>query len=489
MSGEDGIRRTPTGIEGLDAVLNGGLLQGAAYIVQGPPGAGKTILANQICFNHSGRGEVALYVSLLAESHDRMIRYMQALGFYAQDRIPDRLSYISAYSTLEKEGMRGVIRLLGQEARRRRASLVVLDGLFVIHDVAGSELEFRSFVHELQGQAALLGLTMVVLTNQRRGPDSPEFTMVDGWIELSDVTHGLRAARQLTLHKQRGGSFMRGSHFFRITQNGIVVFPRTESAYRLEREGASPEGRMSSGVAGFDRMLGGGFPAASATLLYGPSGSGKTTMGLHFLAESTEEEPGLLFGLFESPERLIGKAKALGLDFERLIARNALGIVWRSPAENIADELAHELIAAVKHWKARRVFVDGLGPFRSALLHPERFALVINAINRHLRALGTTLVWTLENREFFLANNIGHDDLSQMVDGVILLHYAVEDDVLKRRFSILKVRDSDFDPRARDFIVTDRGIRVDAVGGTPPRRSEEEHGRETPPSPHGAEAR
>nr|WP_281380214.1 ATPase domain-containing protein [Prosthecomicrobium pneumaticum] len=246
---------------------------------------------------------------------------------------------------------------------------------------------------------------------------------------------------------------------------------------------------MSSGVAGFDRMLGGGFPAASATLLYGPSGSGKTTMGLHFLAESTEEEPGLLFGLFESPERLIGKAKALGLDFERLIARNALGIVWRSPAENIADELAHELIAAVKHWKARRVFVDGLGPFRSALLHPERFALVINAINRHLRALGTTLVWTLENREFFLANNIGHDDLSQMVDGVILLHYAVEDDVLKRRFSILKVRDSDFDPRARDFIVTDRGIRVDAVGGTPPRRSEEEHGRETPPSPHGAEAR
>jgi ribose 1,5-bisphosphokinase PhnN len=45
-------------------------------------------------------------------------------------------------------------------------------------------------------------------------------------------------------------------------------------------------------------MLGGGFPARSATMVIGPSGTGKTTLGLQFLAQSSAEEPGLLFGFY-----------------------------------------------------------------------------------------------------------------------------------------------------------------------------------------------
>ena len=42
--------RLPTGITGLDTILFGGLLRGAGYVIIGEPGAGKTILCNQICF-------------------------------------------------------------------------------------------------------------------------------------------------------------------------------------------------------------------------------------------------------------------------------------------------------------------------------------------------------------------------------------------------------------------------------------------------------
>jgi circadian clock protein KaiC len=46
------IAHVPSGIAGLDAVLQGGFLQGGLYIIQGTPGVGKTILGNQICFDH-----------------------------------------------------------------------------------------------------------------------------------------------------------------------------------------------------------------------------------------------------------------------------------------------------------------------------------------------------------------------------------------------------------------------------------------------------
>src|SRR6476469_9505039 len=63
------LQRVPTGISGLDTVLNGGLLRGGIYFVSGQPGTGKTILTNQIAFNHAASGGRAVYVSVLTETH------------------------------------------------------------------------------------------------------------------------------------------------------------------------------------------------------------------------------------------------------------------------------------------------------------------------------------------------------------------------------------------------------------------------------------
>src|SRR6185503_14369073 len=104
--------RIATGVPGLDTLLHGGLVKGGVYMVMGMPGAGKTILANQMCFHHVRQGGRALYVTLLAESHTRMISNMRALGFFEPSRIAESLAYLSAYSVLEEGGLEALLTLV-----------------------------------------------------------------------------------------------------------------------------------------------------------------------------------------------------------------------------------------------------------------------------------------------------------------------------------------------------------------------------------------
>ncbi|WP_372619891.1 RAD55 family ATPase [Falsiroseomonas sp.] len=449
----------PTGIGGVDAVLGGGLLRGSAYIVQGPPGAGKTILANQICFNAAASGEPALYVSLLAEAHDRLLTYMRPLRFYDAALVPERVSYLSAYPILEKEGPGALQRMLLEEVRRRGARVVVLDGLFVIHDAFGSEPAFRRFVHEMQGLASLAGCSLLMLTNQARSRAAPEHTMVDGWIELLDEIHGLRAVRALVVHKQRGSAYLRGRHLYRITDAGITLFPRLEAAQPCEPDTAPRNGRIGSGIAQFDTMLMGGYPPASSTFLLGPSGSGKTTFGLHFLGRCTPEEPGLLFGFYETPTRLMVKARRIGLDLEGLVARGAVEVIWQPDADNLVDELGHRLITAAQRRRAKRIFVDGLGSFERAMLHKQRLPALVAAIHNILQPLGATILYSREVQELDMLERLPDSDLSTMAENLILFHYARQGRLLHRMLSILKLRDSDFDPFAEEFHITPDGVR------------------------------
>jgi circadian clock protein KaiC len=50
------LQRISTGVPGLERIMDGGFVEGASYIVQGRPGAGKTIFCNQVSFAHVARG-------------------------------------------------------------------------------------------------------------------------------------------------------------------------------------------------------------------------------------------------------------------------------------------------------------------------------------------------------------------------------------------------------------------------------------------------
>ncbi|QDM17577.1 RAD55 family ATPase [Tardiphaga sp. vice278] len=238
--------RFATGVPGLDTILGGGVFDGGIYIIQGAPGAGKTILGNQICFAQAAMGRNALYITLLAESHARMIGHMRRLKFFDEAAIPDRMSYVGAFKTLDDDGLRGLLDVVRREVRTRKASIVVLDGLITVHEKAGSDLELKKFIHELQTQASFSNCTMFLLTSAfDANTHPPEHTMVDGLIELRSSLHGRRAERSLQVHKLRGSWFMGGKHSYRITENGHAIYPRVEALLETPSVWDSADGPKS----------------------------------------------------------------------------------------------------------------------------------------------------------------------------------------------------------------------------------------------------
>jgi circadian clock protein KaiC len=454
------LQRVSTGVPGLDKILDGGLFRGAVYIVRGSPGAGKTILANQVCFHHVGHGGRALFVTLLAESHARMLQHMAGMSFYNADAIPGSLYYVSAFRTLEDEGLKGLMDLLRREIRSHRAGLLVLDGLLAVEETSSSDREFRKFIHELQAHAALADCTVLLLTNGSRSEYHPEHTMVDGLITLDDVHYGKRRQRELEVRKFRGSASLRGRHPFRITDEGIVLFPRIES-FLPTATAPAPVRRLSTGIPDLDAMMAGGPLCGTSTLLLGASGAGKTTLGTAFLSRCGADEPGLHFGFYETPERLVANAAAIGFHLQPLVDAGHLRITWRPPTEQVLDDIGNALLAAVRQQATRRLFIDGLGGFISAADTRERLPAFLAALTDELRVMGVTTLIAVET-----PNLVGPEitlpigGISALAENMVLLRFAEYRARLYRLMSLVKVRGGGFDHRLREFEISEAGVRV-----------------------------
>jgi circadian clock protein KaiC len=458
----------PSGIAGLDIILNGGFLRGGIYIVQGHPGAGKTILGNQLCFNHVAAGGKALYVTLLAETHSRMLLHIRNLKFFDESVIPAGLYYISAFRTLEEEGLHGLLDLLRREVQSRGATVLVLDGLVAAEEAAPSPREFRKFVHELQTQAALTDCTMFLLTSLDPDPPPAEHTMVDGVIELAQRLYGRRAERDLEVVKRRGLGYLRGRHSFRISDAGLVVFPRIEALLAKPTQQDHVEGtRVPTGIARLDEMLGGGLPDNSTTMLLGPSGAGKTTLGLQFLSTASEKEPGLFFGLFETPARLRVKARNLGLPVERLFDEGHVEILWQPTTEGLLDEVGNRLVEAVRRRKVKRLFLDGYSGLEKLSPEPDRLNRFVAALTLEFRSLGVTTIFTNEvdligPLAALPASGLSLRGTSDIAENIVLLRFIELRTQLHRCISVIKVRDGDFEPAMRGYVIAKGGLVVDA---------------------------
>lgn len=457
------IARVPSLVPGLDAVLCGGFLQGGLYMIQGPPGAGKTVLSNQIIYSRAAQGDRALFITVLGENHGRMMAHLRPMRFFDPALIPEQVAYISAYQALEDEGLDGLLTLIRREILARGATLLVLDGLSAVEAKAGAGFEMKRSTHELQTLASATACTMFLLTIASGVTSAPENTMVDGLIELRQHLCGVRNERRIVVHKLRGSGFLEGEHAYRITRDGVTVFPRLEALLAMPtRRDPPPRTRVSSGMASLDGlMLDGGVPAGSMTAVVGPTGSGKTTLSLQFLSGSSAAEPGLWFGCFETPERLHLKAETMGFDLAGAEGRGEVEMLWRPMGEHILDELAHQLLDAVQRRGVKRLVIDGLASFEQAVLEPERIVRFWSALANELRALGVTALHTLE-----LPQLVGPDihvpagGLSALSEVMVVLRYVELRSRLFRLISLFKVRDGAFDPAIREFAINDAGIIV-----------------------------
>ena len=454
--------RLPSGVTGLDRVLNGGLFRGGMYMIMGAPGTGKTVLANQICFSHIAAGGRAVYVTLLTESHTRLLAHLRMFSFFDQDAVGDTILFFSGYSVFVQEGIDGLYTMLRQTMRTHRASLLVLDGLDTVLTGGATELSFKTFLQRVQTLGELQQCTTLLISHQLTRDSTSEQMMADGLLELTHFHTGLRMARKLEVWKLRGSAYLEGRHPCAMNNDGLSIYPRIESLLQQPNPpAAAPDQALAFGIPSLDAMAGGGLPGASMTMLFGGPGTGKTILGLHFLNNGlASNEPCLYFGFQETADRLRAKAARLGMDLSAGQDRPLLTICWHSPAENIPEALVSEMLAIIDRQHIRRLFIDGLDDILSMLFDADRvhgfFAVLANA----LRQRGVTTVFAMEMRSAVPgAAPLPRIGVSETADNILCLRAHDDGAQRERTLSILKMRDVGYDPGTRHFaIATSRGI-------------------------------
>ncbi|HEU4615542.1 MAG TPA: ATPase domain-containing protein [Kofleriaceae bacterium] len=471
MASVEAQDRISTGVPGLDLLLGGGLVAGGVYLVMGRPGTGKTTLGNQACFTHVENGQRAVYVTLLAETHARMLRNLTSMAFFKPEAIGSQISYVGAYLVLRERKLSGLLALLRRVLADEKPSLLVLDGLTTAAALGEPDWALKEFVAELQVLSDMSRCTTIVLANMNaQNAAGAEHSMVDGMLELTLDRNPLRAIREIEVLKFRGGSHMLGRHDMEISHDGIIVRPRTEQllAHRSVVGQATHYRRVSTGIPNLDEMLHGGVLASSATLLLGFAGSGKTLVTQHFLhAGAEKQEPGLYFGFYESPERLIEAAEHVGLSMREHVESDMIKVLWQPALRYGLDQLAERLLADVRARHVRRVAIDGIDGFRQGAAIPERTIRFVTALSNELRALDVTVMVTEETQKLFGPEvEVRIPGLSALVDNIVLLEYMDVGSELKRLLSVVKQRGSGHDGNVRELRITDRGIELAADATT-----------------------
>ena len=406
-----------------------------------------------------------VYVTLLVETHGRMLAHLRSLTFFDPAPIGRTLHYLSGSGALQEGGLVGLQTLLREILRTYQPTLLVLEGIEAAHAVATSDLAFKQLLQGMAVVGEARGCTTLLVAPAAPAGDPPGAAGVDGLLELTDTSVGLRRGRTLEVRKFRGSAYLRNPHTCEITDAGLTVYPRTEALVVPAPLPPTPRPRRGFGPPVFDTMLHGGLPSGSATMLLGTPGSGKTLLGLHFLAAGARAgEPGLYFGFDEPPEWLTVKGDALGLDLSAHVAAGRIALHWHPPLDNLLDRLATELLTAVRARGVGRLFIDGLSGLERAEIYPERMFAFFTALMIQLRTLGVTTVFAVENSQLFGTEiQLPPEYASGATDNIIFLRYVELRSQLYRLISILKMRDSAYDSALRAFAFTAQGLEVEAT--------------------------
>ncbi len=182
------------------------------------------------------------------------------------------------------------------------------------------------------------------------------------------------------------------------------------------------------------------------------------------LSECTPNAPGLHFGFYETPQRLRIKASALGRDFRAMEAQGALTIAWNPSTAGLIDKLAFELLKIVDEKNVKRVFIDSLGGMAQVAADKGRVIDLFTALMSELRGRGVTVMASWEVQSL-LGSHIDAPapNLSGIVDNLLLIRFDQHTAELKRLLSILKIRDSAYDPSLLEVVISHQGIDVKKV--------------------------
>ena len=138
------IERIETGVRNLDSILNGGIPKGSLTVLAGTPGAGKTILSQQIIFHNCTPQKQALVFQTLSEPSAKTLKYLSQFDYHDLEKLKNgSVEFVDLGKILRASGLEPAIFMMVEHIKRVKPTFVIIDSFKVFEDLAHTREELR----------------------------------------------------------------------------------------------------------------------------------------------------------------------------------------------------------------------------------------------------------------------------------------------------------------------------------------------------------
>jgi circadian clock protein KaiC len=461
----DSLAKTLTGIPGLDEITGGGWPTGRTTLIEGGPGCGKTILALQSLVNNAVLfGKPGIFVAF-EESSLRIIANAAKFGWDLPGLQEKKLFFLDAHPNPDllisgSFDLTGMLAVLGAKRNELKAEEIVFDSLDMVMSLLNDPQAERREIYRLHDW--LLDEKLTALITCKRNLDGtipPPLNfmqfMVDCAVILKhEVIEGI-SQRSLRVSKYRGSGFDENESPFVIDSSGIDV----ARISMLDRAGMdTSKGRVSSGVARLDTVLGGGYYAESSVLITGEPGTAKTTLSGTFVEAACRLGEVALFVSFDSDASdLVRNLASVNVQLDDYVKKGLLHVVtMRSVASSAEIHLMRIKNLARKH-SARYVVVDPVSALSKSgnprTVHSVAERLLDWAKSEKITLLCTSLV--VGDAPTFEGAPL---PISTLADTWIQMGYVVHSGERNRSLSVVKSRGTWHSNQVRELLLSANGV-------------------------------
>lgn len=220
--------RIKTGVEGLDELIDGGVIKGEIILLAGSTGSGKTILSTQFIYNGAKYGEKGVYATF-EEDENSLKRNMAKLGMDLEKLEAEGKARIIGLQSMKGIGLNANLDYILKSVREMDAERLVIDSLTAFFTGTGERFEYRTLMHLFYKILKKMGCTTVMTCSVPAGSETlglgiEEF-IADSVIVLENVVIDAELKTRFLIRKMRGTSHSRTYHDVIIDEKGLKIVP------------------------------------------------------------------------------------------------------------------------------------------------------------------------------------------------------------------------------------------------------------------------